>query len=191
MKLQVIVGTTRPRRVTDRIAKWAVSVGKNVPDTDIELVDLRDYELPFLDEPMPPQYNPDRQASPEVKKWIGKLGEADGYAIVTPEYNRGYPGALKNALDYTDYQFARKPIALIAHGSTGGAQSVAGLRITIPGLQAVTVPQAAFLLDQIGGKIDENGKATEDLSAPEQSVKALFESLDWYARALKTARERE
>ncbi|MGH7237102.1 MAG: hypothetical protein ACREGF_01035, partial [Candidatus Saccharimonadales bacterium] len=77
----------------------------------------------------------------------------------------------------------------VAHGSTGGAQAIASLRIMLPGLLAVTVPTAAFLLDQIGNKIDENGAATQDLSAPQMSVKATIESLLWYAQALKSARE--
>lgn len=189
MKLQIIVGSTRPNRVSDRIARWVAKQASDIADAEIEIVDLADYNLPFLDEPMSPQFNPNRQPNPEAKKWLDKLAEADGYVLVTPEYNRSTSSVLKNALDYVDFQMAKKPVALVAHGSTGGAQAVAGLRITLPGLQAVSVPTAAFLLDQIGAKIDENGDASEDLTVPAQSVKAVLESLAWYASALKAARD--
>lgn len=188
MKLQVIVGSTRPGRVSDRIAKWVANQAKEITGAEVEVVDLADYALPFLDEAISPQYNPERKPEGVVKEWLDKVAEADGYVIVTPEYNRSYSAVLKNALDFLDFQFAKKPVALVAHGSTGGAQAVASLRITLPGVLAVTVPQAAFLLDRIGDKIDENGNATEALEMSQMAVKASLENLKWYAEALKPAR---
>ncbi|MGH7196087.1 MAG: NADPH-dependent FMN reductase [Candidatus Saccharimonadales bacterium] len=188
MKLQIIIGSTRPSRVSHRIAKWVAQQATDLADTAVELIDLQDYNLPLFDEAISPQFNPDRQPNPEAKKWLEKLAEADGYVLVTPEYNRSTPAVLKNALDFVDFQMAKKPVALVGHGSSGGAQAIATLRIALPGLQAVSVPTAAFLLDQIGSKIDGDGEASEDLSAPAQSVKAVLESLAWYASALKVAR---
>src|ERR1700691_4341278 len=120
MKLQVIIGSTRPTRVSDRLAKWVALTAKDLPDTTVEVLDLKEYPMPFLEELISPQFNPDRKPDPVVKKWLSKLDEADAYVLVTPEYNRSYSAVLKNALDYIDYQFAKKPVALVAHGTTGG-----------------------------------------------------------------------
>lgn len=192
MKLQVIVGSTRPGRVSDRVGKWVAAEAKNLPDASVEIVDLADYKLPFFDEPISPQYNPNRQPDEPVKKWLDKLAEADAYVLVTPEYNRGCPAVLKNALDYIDFQLKQKPVAIVAHGSTGGAQAVAGLRITVPGLLAVTVPTATFLTGRAGDMIDENGNLSDEIKAnlygPAAALKATLESTKWYSDALSVAR---
>src|ERR1035438_792767 len=120
MKLQVIIGSTRPERVSDRIAEWVAQEAKNLSDTKVEIIDLADYKLPMFDETMPPQYNPDRNPDSGVAKFLTKLGEGDAFVLVTPEYNRSYSAVLKNALDFIDFQFKQKPIALVSHGSTGG-----------------------------------------------------------------------
>src|SRR5580692_10561136 len=128
MKVQVIIGSTRPGRVSEKVAKWVALEAKELSDTTVELIDLADYDLPFLDEAISPQFNPDRKPNPVAKKLLDKLAEGEAYVLVTPEYNRSYSAVLKNALDYIDFQFERKPVALAAHGSTGGAQAVAHLR---------------------------------------------------------------
>jgi NAD(P)H-dependent FMN reductase len=192
MKLQVIIGSTRPGRVSDRIAKWVVAEAKKLPDTEVEIVDLADYKLPFLDEPVSPQYNPDRKPNPAAQRWLQKIAEAEAYVLVTPEYNRSYSGVLKNALDYIDFQMLRKPVALVAHGSTGGAQAVAHLRGVIPGLLAVTVPSATFIVGRASQMWDEAGHLNEDIKAQQYGpVAALAKTLDdtkWYSDALATAR---
>jgi NAD(P)H-dependent FMN reductase len=192
MKIQVIVGSTRPGRVSDRLAQWVVNEIQKNESTEAELVDLMDYQMPFLDETISPQYNPDRKPNPEAKKWLDKLSEADGYVIVTPEYNRAISGVLKNALDYIDFQFAKKPVALVAHGSTGGAQAIANLRMIIPGLQAVTVPTALFYLPRVGESISESGELSEDIKAmaygPQSALNTLIENLLWYTKSLKAGR---
>lgn len=192
MKLQVIIGSTRPGRVSDRIAKWVVAEARKLPDTEVEIVDLADYNLPFLDEPVSPQYNPDRKPNPAAQRWLQKIAEAEAYVLVTPEYNRSYSGVLKNALDYIDFQMLRKPVALVAHGSTGGAQAVAHLRGVIPGLLAVTVPSATFIVGRAGQMWDEAGNLNEDIKAQQYGpVATLAKTLDdtkWYSDALATAR---
>ncbi len=192
MKLQVIIGSTRPGRVSERIAKWVASEAKNLSESEVELVDLADYNLPMLDEPISPQYNPNRKPNLTSRKWLDKLAEADAYVLVTPEYNRSYSAVLKNALDYIDFQFAKKPVALVAHGSTGGAQAVAHLRGVLPGLLAVTVAKATFLI-RISDNIDENGKLDEELAkdpyGPLVALKATLEDTKWYSDALAAARE--
>lgn len=192
MKLQVIIGSTRPERVSDRIAKWVANEAQQLPGAEVELVDLADYNLPFFDEPISPQYNPHRQPSSAVQKWLDKLATADAFVLVTPEYNRSYSAVLKNALDYVDFQLARKPVALVAHGSTGGAQAVAHLRGVLPGLLAVTVPAATFLVGRAGQMWDETGKLSEDIKAqaygPQAALSRTLADTKWYSDALAAAR---
>jgi len=189
-KIAVIVGSTREGRVTDKLAAW---VAKEAADkTETEILDLRDYPLPFFDEAVPPRYNPNRELSADLKKWTDKVAEFDGYIIVTPEYNRSMSGALKNALDNLGNEIADKPIALVAHGSTGGAQAVASLRITLPGNGAVSLPNALFFTDQVGEAIDDEGVLKAELQegpySPQASLTGLIDSLVKYSDALKTVR---
>ena len=189
-KIAVIVGSTRQGRQTDKLANWAAKeVAKKA---EAEIVDLVDYPLPFMDEPAPPRYNPDRQPVPEVKKWLDTIGKFDGYVVVTPEYNRSTSAVLKNALDLLDYQMENKPVALVGHGSTGGAQAVANLRMMLPGIGAVTIPQALFFTDAVGQAIDEAGVLKAELQdnpyGPQANLATLAENLVWYTEALGAAR---
>lgn len=190
VKIAVIVGSVREGRVSDKLAKWvAAEVGKQA---EVETLDLKDFPMPFMDEAISPRYNPDRTPVPEVKKWLDKVAEFDGYVVVTPEYNRATSAVLKNAIDYLDFQFEKKPVALVGHGSSGGAQAIATLRIALPGVGAVTIPQALFFLDRVGEAIDEDGVLKAELQdnpyGPQVNLKMQADSLLWYAEALKAAR---
>ena len=191
MKVQIIIGSTRPGRVSDRVARWVAQEAQKLAETEVEILDLRDFDLPFFDEAISPQYNPDRVPSEVVKKWLDKLAEADAYVLVTPEYNRSYPAVLKNALDYVDFQMARKPVALVAHGSNGGAQAVSHLRGVLPGLLAVTVPKAMLFGDPAANLIDESGKLAKDAGRLEGILGAMLGDLKWYTDALSVARAQE
>lgn len=195
MKLQIIIGSTRPGRMSDRVGLWAVHVAKEMPGVEAELIDLVDYPMPFFDEPISPQYNSDRKPIEAVKKWLDKVAEADAYVLVTPEYNRSYSAVLKNALDYVDFQFAKKPVAILAHGVTGGAQAVSHLRGVLPGLQAITVPVAAFFKDRVGESIDEKGILDETVKSkpygPQTELKNMLDTTKWYSDALAAARAQE
>ena len=153
MKLQIIIGSTRPGRVSQRIGKWVEIEAKKTEGNEVEVVDLAEYNLPYLDEPISPQFNPDRKPNEPAAKLLAKFDEADAYALITPEYNRSYSAVLKNAIDYVDFQFKQKPVALISHGVTGGAQAVSHLRGVIPGLYGITVPSAVYIM---GGASDNN-----------------------------------
>jgi NAD(P)H-dependent FMN reductase len=192
MKLQVIIGSTRPGRVSDRVAKWVANAAQNIPDTQVEVVDLADYVLPYIDEPISPQYNPERKPSEAAQKWLDKISQADAFVLITPEYNRSYSAVLKNALDYIDFQFKQKPVALVAHGSTGGAQAISHLRGVVPGLHAITVPTATYLVGRAGEVIDEEGNLSEELKAnpygPQVAVEGMLADTKWYSDALATVR---
>lgn len=196
MKLQVIVGSTRPGRVSDRVAQWVATEAALLSDTKVEVVDLVDYPMPFFDELISPQYNPNREPSVPVKKWLHKLAEADAYVIVTPEYNRSFTGVLKNALDYLDFQLAKKPVAIVAHGSTGGAQAVAQLRGALPGLKAFTTPTATFVNGRASELIDESGELVDaEIKAnpygPQAALQGTLSELKWYSDAVAAARAQD
>lgn len=193
MKVQVILGSVRRGRVSDKVAQWALNELQGLPDVDAEIVDLKDYSLPLFDEVAPPQYNPNREPVPEAKKWLEKVSQADAYVIVTPEYNRSFPGALKNALEYVDFQFANKPIALVGHGSAGGAFAVAALRMSLPQLMAVTTPSATFFIGRAGEMLDDSGELTDEQVKAnpygvQGSLKTTLTELQWYGKALAAAR---
>ncbi|MDB5161252.1 MAG: NADPH-dependent reductase [Candidatus Saccharibacteria bacterium] len=195
MKVLVIIGSIRQGRVSDRLGKWVATEAKALEGADIELVDLADYDLPMFDEAISPQYNPNRKPVPEVKKWLDEMAEGDAFVLVTPEYNRSYPAVLKNALDYIDFQLAKKPVALVAHGSTGGAQAVAHLRGVLPGLKSFTTPTATYLSDRVADVIDEEGNLSEEVKArpygPHPSLQATLGELKWYSDALSAARAKD
>ena len=192
MKLAIVIGSVREGRQSDKLAKWVADEAGKL--ADVEIVDLKDYPMPFMEETISPRYNPERQPKPEVKRWLDKIVEFDGYVFVTPEYNRSTSAVLKNAIDHFDYQIEKKPVALVGHGSSGGAQAIASLRMILPGAGAVTIPEALFFTDRVGEAVDEAGVLKEELRdnpyGPQNTLKAQMESLVWYTGALKAAREK-
>ncbi len=190
-KIAVIVGSTREGRMTDKLATWAAKeVAKKA---EVEVLDLRDYPMPFFDEAISPRYNPQRQAEPAVQKWLDKIAGFDGFVAVTPEYNRTTTGVLKNAIDVLDYQMENKPVAIVAHGSSGGAQAVASLRMAFPGVGAVTLPQALFFTDRVGEAINDDGilkaELAENPHGHQANLATQTDTLIAYAEALSTLRK--
>jgi len=191
MKIQVILGTTREGRVSERVAKWATNVASSRKDFEVELVDLADYTLNHFDESISPRYNPDRKPKAEVTRWLAKTAEADGYVIVTPEYNHSIPGVLKDAIDYLDFQLAKKPVAIVSHGSVGGARAAEQLKSILIEAKAAVVPEALTLL-QPQSIINAEGKFIGDTSAPhnpEGHLGMILGELAWWTLTLKVGRE--
>jgi NAD(P)H-dependent FMN reductase len=190
-KIAVIIGSTRQGRQTDKLAKWvAQEVGKKA---DVEILDLRDYPLSFIDEPISPRYNPDRKPAPETQKWLDKIATFDGYVLVTPEYNRSTSAVLKNAIDVIGHETDDKPVALVGHGSSGGAQAIANLRMAVPGIGAITIPQALFFSDYLAEAINDEGELKQELRdkpyGPQVQLDTQVDSLVWYTETLHAARK--
>jgi len=189
-KIAIVIGSTRQGRQTDKLAEWvAQDLHKKA---EAEILDLRDYPIPFLDESISPRYNPERKPDQETQKWLDKVAEFDGFVFVTPEYNRSTSAVLKNAIDVIGHEIDDRPVALVAHGTSGGAQAVANLRMAIPGIGAITIPQALFFSDRLAEAISDDGELTQELRdrpyGPQEQLDAQMDSLLWYADALKAAR---
>lgn len=194
MKLQIIIGSTRPGRMSDRVAKWVNQQATSVNGITTEIVDLADYDLPFFDEAISPRYNPNREPNEVAKQWLAKLSEADSYIFVTPEYNHSTTGVLKNALDYVDYQFTHKPAAVVSHGSVGGARGAEHLKLILFELGLAVIPPAVAFVGALGMNpvIDENGNLQQDVKdqpyGPQTALATVVTELKWYSDALATAR---
>lgn len=189
-KIAIVVGSVRAgERVSRVIAEW---IKKTVSEkAEAEIVDLRDYPMSLFDESGSPRYNPARKPSAEAQKWMNKITEFDGYFVVTPEYNRSTSAALKNAIDHIDYQMDKKPVALVGHGSSGGAQAIANLRMSFPGIGVVTIPTALFLQNTLTQNIKE-GTLEKDIAeqpyGPQMQLNGQITELLWYTEALKSAK---
>ncbi len=193
MKLGIIVGTTRQNRQTLKQARWVLEGTRKLKGVEAELVDLKDYPMPFFDEPISPRYNPDRVIDPAVVPWLKKLESFDAYVFVTAEYNHAIPGVLKNALDYVTWEIQRKPASVVSHGSAGGARAAINLKIILSESKAVPLPTYTPLtMVKMSDRIDEDGKLNEDELAqehgPQQALADMLAELKWYGDALATAR---
>lgn len=169
IKLKIIIGSTRQGRFGDKAAQWVFEQAKKNPSFDAELLDLRDYPLPFFNEPVSPSNMPDSYPQPEVQKWAAKVKEGEAFVVVTPEYNHGYSAVLKNALDYVYHYWNNKPVAFVSYGSVGGARSVEQLRLVAVELQMAPIRQAVHinspwnLVDEKGGLKPGVPKRVQDL----------------------------
>ena len=126
-KIGIILGSTRPGRNGEAVAKWVLDVAKQRTDAEFELVDLLDYNLPHYDEPIPASMG--NYVHPHTQEWARKIASFDGFIIVTPEYNHSTSGALKNAIDFLFAEWNNKAVGFVSYGSVGGARAVEHLRL--------------------------------------------------------------
>lgn len=187
-RIQIILGSTRPKRRGEAVAKWALGEINKHPEIAAELLDLRDWPLPFFNEVASLDDLDGKYSVDVAKKWAAKVKEADGYIIVTPEYNHGYPAVLKNALDYAYYEWNRKPVAFISYGGgAGGARAVEQLRQVAVGLEMTPVP-TALVINSIKRQLDENGQI-KDPEILNKRLEPLLADLLWWTRVLKLGRK--
>jgi NAD(P)H-dependent FMN reductase len=136
-RIAVILGSTRPGRIGEAVAQWVYEIAARRDDAEYELVDVADYDLPLLDEPMPPMMGQYSRA--HTLAWAEKIGSFDGYVFVTAEYNHSIPGALKNAIDYLFAEWNNKAAGFVSYGSAGGTRAVEHLRLVMAELRIATV----------------------------------------------------
>jgi len=142
-KVAIITGSTRPGRANEAVAHWVYDIAKKRSDAEFELVDIKDYNLPLLDEPVPPSMG--QYSQPHTKAWAAKIDSFDAYVFVTPEYNHGISGALKNAIDYLFREWNNKAAGFVSYGSAGGARAVEQLRQVMAELMIADVRAQVML----------------------------------------------
>jgi NAD(P)H-dependent FMN reductase len=144
-KIAVIIGSTRPGRNGEAVARWVYDIAKKRSDAEFELVDLATFNLPLLDEPAPASMG--QYSKPHTQAWAAKIASFDGFVFVTPEYNHATSGALKNAIDFLYKEWNNKACGFVGYGSLGGARAVENLRLIMGEMQVADVRnQVAFSL---------------------------------------------
>ncbi|MES2914526.1 MAG: NAD(P)H-dependent oxidoreductase [Pseudomonadota bacterium] len=189
-KIAIIISTTRPTRFADIPTAWIKAQAEARGDMSVEVLDLRDYPMPFFDEVASNAWVPTQ--NPVAVKWQKKLAEFDGYIFVVAEYNRSITGVLKNALDQASVEWVRKPAGIIAYGAVGGTRAAEQLRLMAVELQMVPVRNGVH----IGGgdffKVHPGFGGTGNLADIEGSIapsaKAMLDDVVWWAKATMTAR---
>jgi len=193
MKIQVILGSTRPGRLGERVAQWVTSVAADIPDFEVELVDLADFDLPHLNEAISPRFNKNRQPTGGVARWLKKVDSADGFVFVTPEYNHSFPGVLKDAIDLLDFQLVKKPVAIVSYGTVGGARAAEQLKLVLIEAKAAIVPEAVALLGA-ASVINEDGHLQVDPDVafgPDKVLQMVLTELSWWTSTLAAGRHQK
>jgi len=183
MRIAIVTGSTRPGRNNIAVARWVLELAATRRDATFELVDIADYHLPLLDEPLPPVLG--RYAHPHTKRWAAKIGSFDGYVFVTPEYNHSTSGALKNAIDYLFAEWNHKAAGFVGYGGTGGTRAVEHLRLVIGNLMVadVTAQVALSLVTDF-----ENFSVFRPDPRHEAEVHAMLDQVIAWAGALRALR---
>jgi NAD(P)H-dependent FMN reductase len=177
--VSIIVGSTREGRFSEKVAHWLLGEIKGRKDLEARLLDLREYPMPFFDQAVAPSI-PGRApyAHPVVQKWTAQIGEAEAYIFVSPEYNHGIPGVLKNAIDWVSPEWRRKPATFVSYGGVSGARGVEHLRLIACELQmaalrsAMHIPLPTLLL-HLQGK-----DATAALNESKQAAASMVDDCE-------------
>jgi len=186
-KIGIILSTTREGRFADKPAQWLLDIAKERTDLAFELVDLRDYPLPFFDAPTSPVWVPINNDN--ARRLSKKITELDGYVFIVAEYNHSIPGVLKNALDFVYQEFNRKPAAYLGYGGVGAARAVEQLRLinveqqVVPTRAAVHIGMEPFLA------IMREGKSLSDFGHLNDAARTMLDDLAWWTKALKSSRD--
>jgi NAD(P)H-dependent FMN reductase len=183
IKLAIIIGSARPGRVGEAVARWVYELAQKRSDAEFELVDIQDFGLPLLDEPIPPSQG--KYSKEHTKKWAAKIASFDGYVFVTPEYNHGISGALKNAIDFLFAEWNNKAAGFVGYGSAGGVRAVEQLRLVMAEVQIATVRNQVML-----SLFTDFENFTQFKPHPrhENSVNGMLDQLIAWGGALKTLR---
>ena len=188
-RIGVVIGSTRPGRFGDKPAEWIASIAKARGDLDVEIVDLRDFPMPFFDEEKSPAWAPSRNEA--ARAWQKKVAELDGFIITAAEYNRGPTAVLKNALDYAYREWVRKPVSYVdmaGSAARGRSSSSACSRRAADGADAQRRPHRR---GATSSQILQQGRKIEEFEHLNQAAAAMLDELAWWASVLKEAREKD
>src|SRR5204863_4284844 len=186
LRIAIILGSTRPGRNGEAVAKWVREIAQKRTDAEFELVDLKDFNLPLLDESVPPIMG--QYSKPHTKTWAAKIGSLDGYVFVTPEYNHGISGALKNAIDFLFAEWNNKAAGFASYGGAGGARAVEQLRLVMAEVQIATVRNQVLL--SLFTDFEHFSVFKPD-ARHEKSVNEMFDQVIAWGGAMKALREKQ
>lgn len=182
-KIAIIVGSIRPNRFGLKVGKWFYEKASRSGEAEFELVDLKGYDLPLLDEPVPAG-----ATHQHTKKWQAKMEECDGYVIVTPEYNHGMAASLKNALDYTNDELFFKPVAYVSYGSAGGIRAVEQLRQVAATFKQYDLRSQVVIMGQGNFKGEDTEFVPDERH--ETSAQILIKDITFWSREMTPIRKK-
>src|SRR5216684_5753509 len=189
LKIAIIISTTRAARFGHKPAQWVRDIAAQRHDIDAEIVDLRDFPMPFFDEVASNAWAPSQ--NPVAQSWQKKVAEFDGYVFVTAEYNHGIPAVLKNALDYAYPEWVKKAAGFVGYGSVGGARAIEQLRLVAAELQLATVRTGVYIQGADFMAVWKEGKELKDITYLQAGAKEMLDQLAWWTKALKVARDQD
>jgi NAD(P)H-dependent FMN reductase len=185
INLKIIIASTRPGRKGPLLAGWILEKAKAHPDFNIELVDLAEVNLPFLDEPVHPRLQ--QYTHQHTRDWSAKIAAADAFILVTPEYNYGFPATIKNAIDFLFVEWRHKPIGFVSYGGiAGGTRSIQMLKLTLTALEMVPLSTAVNVPFFTKYIVDEQFVATDEHNA---IAEAMFLELKRWSKVLTPLRK--
>jgi NAD(P)H-dependent FMN reductase len=185
-KVGIIVGSTRPGRFADHPAKWINEIAGKRDEFEVELLDLRDWPLPFFNEEMSPAWGPSKNEV--AQRWQKKIDSLDGFIVIAPEYNRGPTAVLKNALDYGYKEWNKKPIAFVGYGGVGAARAFVQLRLHAIELQMAPIRAAVHIQIPVYLAVLKGEKGLNDFPEVVDGAKGMLDQFAWWLKALTTAR---
>jgi NAD(P)H-dependent FMN reductase len=183
LNVAIIIGSTRPGRKAEDVARWVYDIAAKRGDTSFEVVDIAAFDLPLLDEALPPSMG--QYTQPHTKAWAAKIATFDAFVFVTPEYNHSTSGALKNAIDYLFSEWNDKAAGFVGYGSLGGARAIEHLRLVMGELKIADV-RAQVALSLFTDF--ENFSMLKPGPHQEATVNAMLDDLVRWGRALQTMR---
>jgi NAD(P)H-dependent FMN reductase len=185
VRIAIVTGSTRPGRNNEAVARWVLETASERSDADFELVDVAHYKLPLLDEPVPPSMG--QYSRPHTKAWAAKIDSFDAYVFVTPEYNHGISGALKNAIDYLFREWNNKAAGFVSYGGSGGVRAVEHLRLVMGELMVADV-RTQVMLSLFTDF--ENFSVFKPDARHKQEVHTMLNQVIAWGGALKTVRSK-
>ena len=190
LRLQLIIGSVRENRFADKPAAWIEDRLSKRDDVELDVLDLRDYQLPLFNLPTSPART-QREYPNEAIAALGKrIDAADGYIALTSEYNHGYPASLKNAMDYVFPEFNHKPMTFVGYGNAGGARAIEQLRLVCVEFEMAPLRYAVHIFPDVMLPVMKAEEFTTSLfESLDPRLELLTNDLVWWATALKTARE--
>jgi NAD(P)H-dependent FMN reductase len=191
LRIATLLGTTRPNRFGDKPASWIHELAGAREGVHAELIDLRDYPLPFYDQPVSPSRFQGQYPNETAGRLAKKIDEADAFIIVAPEYNHSIPAVLKNAMDWVYTEWNRKPAGFVSYGSVGGARGMQQLRLIAVELQMSPLRDAVHIAGDVYRVVAQaQPPVNPELFGTHARMQAdrMLDHLVWWAKALKAAR---